>query len=195
MSTTKLELRTALGPVYRDVLPNLLRDCRPEEIPVIDLTPMFSDALSERHTVASHIRSAAVNNGFLYVKNHGDPNRGDCPVQAAGFELRLVRMLALLLDLAEHYWDDKATYPGADGVFNYYLPKSEEEIKKGFVGLGSHTDLQLFTLLWQDYVGGLQIFAKEGQWIRNRFKIEREEFPKREEVAKPLAPSTAVASG
>jgi isopenicillin N synthase-like dioxygenase len=32
--------------------------------------------------------------------------------------------------------------------------------------LGSHTDLQLFTLLWQDHVGGLQVLNKEGQWIK-----------------------------
>jgi len=37
--------------------------------------------------------------------------------------------------------------------------------KSGDVGLGSHTDLQCFTLLWQDEVGGLQILTPEGQWI------------------------------
>ncbi|RYP25881.1 hypothetical protein DL768_011645 [Monosporascus sp. mg162] len=297
MSTTKLELRTALGPVYRDVLPNPLRDCTPEEIPVIDLTPMFSEALSERHKVASQIRCAAVSNGFFYVKNHGIPTeviarckqqvlkfmrqpqeqkdlldsrkhskyyngyhghrktqispsesvdvreafsfryspeldpdhpmdisqipeevrpwirgedfvwegtrhlpgfKSDCLAYWGGcltLARRLVRMFALSLDLAEDYWDDKVTYPGADGVFNYYPPRNEEEIKKGFVGLGSHTDLQLFTLLWQDQVGGLQILTKEGQWIKNRFKIEREEFLKREEAAKLLAPSAVVVSG
>ncbi|RYO97313.1 hypothetical protein DL764_007336 [Monosporascus ibericus] len=297
MSATKLELRTALGPVYRDVLPNPLRDCTPEEIPVIDLTPMFSEALSERHKVASQIRCAAVNNGFFYVKNHGIPTEviARCEQQVLKFmrqpqeqkdlldsrkhskyyngyhgnkktqispsesvdvreafsfryspELdpdhpmdisqipeevkpwirgedfvwegtrhlpgfrndclaywgccltlarRLVRMFALSLDLAEDYWDDKVTYPGADGVFNYYPPRNEEEIKKGFVGLGSHTDLQLFTLLWQDHVGGLQILTKEGQWIKNRFKMEREEFLKRGDAVKLLAPSAVVING
>jgi isopenicillin N synthase-like dioxygenase len=73
MSTTKLELRTALGPVYRDVLPYPARDCTPEEIPVIDLQPMFSDEISERRKVSSAIRAAAVTNGFFYVKNHGIP--------------------------------------------------------------------------------------------------------------------------
>lgn len=34
------------------------------------------------------------------------------------------------------------------------------------VGLGAHTDLQSFTFLWQDSVGGLQVLTKEGQWIR-----------------------------
>ncbi|KAI0007389.1 Clavaminate synthase-like protein [Xylariaceae sp. FL0662B] len=268
MSVTKLELRTALGPVYRDVLPNPPRDCTPDEIPVLDLALMFSSEISDHKQVAFRIRSAAVNNGFFYIKNHGiseeviaqckrqvinfmrqpqekkdlvdsqrnskyyngyighrkaqispsesadvresfafryspelDPDhpmdisevpeevktwiRGedfvwqgtahlpnfkkDCLAYWGGcltLARRLVRMFALSLDLEEDYWDDKTTYPGADGVFNYYPPRSQEETEKTFVGLGSHTDLQLFTLLWQDNVGGLQILTKEGQWLK-----------------------------
>lgn len=75
-------------------------------------------------------------------------------------------MFALSLGLEENYWDDKVTYPGADGVFNYYPPRTVDEVENKFVGLGSHTDLQLFTLLWQDTVGGLQILTKEGQWLK-----------------------------
>jgi hypothetical protein len=71
MSITKLELRTALGPVYRDVLPHPPRDCTPHEIPVIDLEPMSSGELCERKKVSSAIKAAAVNTGFFYVKNHG----------------------------------------------------------------------------------------------------------------------------
>lgn len=52
------------------------------------------------------------------------------------------------------------------GVFNYYPTRTQEEIQEKFVGLGSHTDLQLFTLLWQDSVGGLQVLTREGQWIK-----------------------------
>ncbi|KAI0834565.1 Clavaminate synthase-like protein [Hypoxylon sp. FL0890] len=265
---TKLELRTALGPVYRDVLPNPPRDCTPDEIPVIDLAPMFSKDLSDRKRVAANIKSAATNNGFFYIKNHGIPEEtiAQCKQQVLNFmrqpqekkdliasrthskyfngylgnrqsqisrnesvdiresfsfrytpeldpdhpmeisevpeEVRrwirgeefvwkgtahlpdfkkdclaywgscltlarkLVRMFALSLDLEEDYWDDKVTHPGADGVFNYYPPRSAEEVQSNFVSLGSHTDLQLFTLLWQDSVGGLQILSKEGQWLR-----------------------------
>lgn len=71
MSATRLELRTALGPVYRDVLPYQPQDCTADEIPIIDLEPMFSSELSDRKKVASAIRTAAENNGFFYVKNHG----------------------------------------------------------------------------------------------------------------------------
>ncbi|KAI2621740.1 Clavaminate synthase-like protein [Hypoxylon sp. NC1633] len=254
---TKLELRTALGPVYRDVLPYPPRNCTADEVPVIDLAPMFSKELSDRKGVAAAIRSAATNNGFFYVKNHGIPKEtiAQCKRQVINFmrqpqekkdlvdsrkyskyyngylgkrraqisrsetadvresfgfryspELdpdhpmaiteipeewkgtahlpnfqkdciaywgscltlarRLVRVFALSLDLEEDYWDDKVTHPGADGVFNYYPPRTTEEVENNFVGLGSHTDLQLFTLLWQDSIGGLQILSKEGQWLR-----------------------------
>ncbi|KAI4863243.1 Clavaminate synthase-like protein [Hypoxylon rubiginosum] len=269
MSTvTKLELRTALGPVYRDVLPHPPRDCTADEIPVVDLAPMFSEDLADRKRVAGAIRAAATNNGFFYVKNHGIPKEtiSRCKQQVLNFmrqppekknlvdsrtyskyfngylgksktqisssesvdiresfgfryspELdpdhpmdieevseevrawiraeefvwegtshlpnfkedcvaywsscltlarRLVRVFALSLGLDENYWDDKVTHPGADSVFNYYPPRTVEETDNNFVGLGSHTDLQLFTLLWQDSVGGLQILSKEGQWLK-----------------------------
>ncbi|KAI1490363.1 Clavaminate synthase-like protein [Biscogniauxia mediterranea] len=264
-TATKLELRTALGPVYRDVLPNPPRDCTPDEIPVIDLGPLFSPLLEDRAGVAAAIRAAAINNGFFYVRNHGIPTetiercrqqivrfmrqpqalkdlvdsrahsryyngylgrrraqispgetadvresftfryaaeddparRGpvtadearwlraerfvwDGTAHLTGFReacvaywaaclalaRRLVRAFALSLGLQEAHWDASVTCPGADAVFNYYPPRSEDEIRGGYVGLGSHTDLQLFTLLWQDEVGGLQVLTKEGQWIR-----------------------------
>jgi isopenicillin N synthase-like dioxygenase len=79
---------------------------------------------------------------------------------------KLVRIFALSLDLPEDYFDSRVTYPGADGVFNYYPVTTREEKEGDAVGLGSHTDLQLFTLLWQDHVGGLQVLNKEGQWIK-----------------------------
>jgi isopenicillin N synthase-like dioxygenase len=79
---------------------------------------------------------------------------------------KLVRIFALSLDIPEDYFDSRTTYPGADGVFNYYPVTTEEETAKNSVGLGSHTDLQLFTLLWQDMIGGLQVLNKDGQWIK-----------------------------
>jgi hypothetical protein len=70
-STTKLELRTAYGPVFRDVLNTPPRDCTQEEIPIIDLTALYSDKLEDRKALASQIRATAVNTGFFYIKNHG----------------------------------------------------------------------------------------------------------------------------
>jgi isopenicillin N synthase-like dioxygenase len=79
---------------------------------------------------------------------------------------KLVKVFALSLGLPESYFDSRTTYPGADGVFNYYPTTTEEETVNNAVGLGSHTDLQLFTLLWQDMTGGLQVLNRDGQWIK-----------------------------
>lgn len=74
MATTtisKLQLRTAYGPVFRDVLNTPPRNCTAEEIPMIDLEPLYSTKLEDRKGLASEIRAAAVNTGFFYIKNHG----------------------------------------------------------------------------------------------------------------------------
>jgi len=71
ISTSKLELRTAYGPVFRDVLNTPPRDCTAEEIPIIDLGPLYSTKLEDRKALASEIKAAAVDTGFFYIKNHG----------------------------------------------------------------------------------------------------------------------------
>lgn len=70
-SCSKLELRTAYGPVFRDVLNTAPRDCTAEEIPIIDLAPLYSSKLEDRKALANEIRAAAVHTGFFYIKNHG----------------------------------------------------------------------------------------------------------------------------
>jgi isopenicillin N synthase-like dioxygenase len=42
-------------------------------IPVIDLAPSYSTALSDRQDVAALIRKACTTSGFFYVANHGVP--------------------------------------------------------------------------------------------------------------------------
>lgn len=71
IGTTKLELRTAYGPVFRDVLNTPPRDCTPEEIPIIDLSALHSNSILDRQELANEIRTACTNTGFFYVKNHG----------------------------------------------------------------------------------------------------------------------------
>lgn len=72
-ATTKLELRTAYGSVYRDVLSTPPRDCTREEIPILDLTALYSDSIADRKELALQLRATAVNTGFFYIKNHGIP--------------------------------------------------------------------------------------------------------------------------
>ncbi|RDW74819.1 hypothetical protein BP6252_05961 [Coleophoma cylindrospora] len=86
---------------------------------------------------------------------------------------RLTKVFALALDLKEDYFDALTTYPGADLAFNYYNPVGPEvggvsgdEVMSHEVGLGSHTDLQCFTILWQDMIGGLLILNRTGEWIK-----------------------------
>ncbi len=80
---------------------------------------------------------------------------------------RLVKLFALALDLPENYFDRVTDYPGSDGVYNYYPALTPEEVSlPAEVGIGSHTDLQCFTLLWQDMVGGLQVLNADSQWIK-----------------------------
>ena len=262
----QLELRTAYGPVYRDVSTKPPRDARPDEIPVIDIGGIHGD-LEARKALASKIKNAATGTGFFYIKNHGisqdaiqgaldaaksffsqsyeakaevdiqkgkyfngftgkktsmasptegldyresfswmylpeyDPIPKDSdavptevkewfrgedwiwdkcqhlPNFKAGcmqyyqeclqLARQLVKIFALCLDLPEEYFDSVTTYPGADGVFNYYPALSQEQTSSTIdIGLGSHTDLQCFTLLWQDMNGGLQVLNSEGQWIK-----------------------------
>lgn len=68
----KLELMTAYGPVYRDVLRTAPRDCDPSEVPVIDLSGIYGD-LKARRALAAVVREAAENTGFFYIKNAGIP--------------------------------------------------------------------------------------------------------------------------
>ena len=265
-SVIKLELRTAYGPVYRDVLNIPPREADAAEIPLIDISGIYGD-LTARKQLAEHIKQAAENTGFFYIKNHGitestihaalasakqfftqpdlkkeivskskskffngwsakrtahaspsesldyreafswryrpeyDPDpkdlssvpeevkpyiRGEEFVWDGTTHLprfkdgciaywqacltlarRLVKIFALCLDLPENYFDAVTTYPGSDGVFNFYPAMTEEEAAMSQdVGLGSHTDLQCFTLLWQDMIGGLQVLNKDGQWIK-----------------------------
>ncbi|KAI1202163.1 2OG-Fe(II) oxygenase [Nemania serpens] len=282
--TTQLRFSSGNGPVSRTVLKTPPRDALPSEIPIIDVSGIFSASKDARVSVARQVRDAATNNGFFYIENHGipseipeaarerlleffrqpratkelanvsqsryfngykpprsqrinpfesvdvretfswtydprfDPSVPDpaaVPPHIAQY-LRcedfhweatanlprfkedivrywrsclavaraLVRTFALSLDLPEDFFADKFTHPDAALALNYYPPlqapqgqgstsqgrgegegESEGEAE---VSIGSHTDFQLFTILWQDDSGGLQVLNRRGQWINAR---------------------------
>jgi hypothetical protein len=54
----------------------------------------------------------------------------------------------------------------SDSVINYYPANTAPKNATIDVGIGAHTDLQCFTFLWQDSVGGLEVLTKEGQWLK-----------------------------
>ncbi len=69
-SFTTLELRSAYGPVYRQVSTAPPRECTPDEIPIIDMSGAFGD-FQARSSLASEIKAASQSIGFFYIKNHG----------------------------------------------------------------------------------------------------------------------------
>jgi isopenicillin N synthase-like dioxygenase len=264
---TKLRLSSGNGIVERDVLRTPIRDALESEIPIIDLTGIFSGNLEDRQDVAQQIRKAATTNGFMYIKNHGidesipeaaysalltffrqdfatknranvkqskyyngykppqsqrinasesidhretfswtydpvfDPNvpsvgaipphiaqylrhetfHWDATANLPEFKpaivaywracLQLARALvhsfALSLDLPEDFFDAKFSHPDAALALNYYPPMEKPAVPSAEdrVSIGSHTDFQLFTILWQDDAGGLQVLTRDGQWV------------------------------
>ncbi|KAG5974950.1 hypothetical protein E4U55_007962 [Claviceps digitariae] len=82
----------------------------------------------------------------------------------------LTRTIALSLDLPETAFDSKIVYPDVTLNLNYYPPNPSCAAPSpgdpdARISIGSHTDFQLFTILWQDMVGGLQVLTRDGQWI------------------------------
>lgn len=83
----------------------------------------------------------------------------------------LQRAFALSLGLEETAFDEKSQWPDLGMAVNYYPPLSQEEANEAKtdgetkVSIGSHTDFQLFTILGQDQVGGLQVLSRSGQWL------------------------------
>ena len=79
----------------------------------------------------------------------------------------LVHSFALSLELPENFFDSKFSHPDAALALNYYPPitKPASPSAEDEVSIGSHTDFQLFTILWQDDAGGLQVLNRQGQWI------------------------------
>ncbi|KAK9799919.1 hypothetical protein SCARD494_01712 [Seiridium cardinale] len=84
---------------------------------------------------------------------------------------KLIRLFAMALDLPENFFDAITTHPGADAVHIHYpgvqeTPKpSSRDGQDIDVGIGSHTDIQCLTLLWQDLSGGLQVLSLAGDWL------------------------------
>lgn len=76
---------------------------------------------------------------------------------------KLIKLFALALDLPENYFDELFKTPGAIGrVLHYFAQDPKQE---NVLGIGAHTDIECFTILYQGQVPALQVLNNEGQWI------------------------------
>ncbi|KAJ5188560.1 Oxoglutarate/iron-dependent dioxygenase [Penicillium cf. griseofulvum] len=81
---------------------------------------------------------------------------------------KIIRIFALALGMPENYFDDVMTNPGADGLYTHYPATPVDTLENNGdvdVGIGSHTDIQCVTLLWQDMSGGLQVLSGSDEWL------------------------------
>lgn len=81
--TTQLLISSGNGPVSRTVLQTPLREAKPSEMPVIDVSGLFSASPAARRAVAMRIRDAATNTGFFYIAQHGIPATTTAAAHAA----------------------------------------------------------------------------------------------------------------
>ena len=90
---------------------------------------------------------------------------GEYAAQAYDLGLRLMRISALALGLAENHFDTFYSPMGHKLRLAYY-PEQAVEPEPGQLRNAAHTDFSGFTILRQDDApGGLQVQAPSGEWI------------------------------
>lgn len=80
------------------------------------------------------------------------------------FGKKMLRALALALDLKEDYFDEIYTKPMSRMRACYYPPQQPDwDVSK--IGIGAHRDYEIFTTVWQSPQPGLQVKGVGGDWI------------------------------
>lgn len=77
---------------------------------------------------------------------------------------KLIKLFALALNLPETYFDKMFKNPGAMGRILHYFPQPPNDSEQ--LGIGAHTDIECFTILYQGNVPALQVLNNEGEWIQ-----------------------------
>ncbi len=77
---------------------------------------------------------------------------------------RLLRAFAVSLGVAPDYFTRSFKKPVTRGTVVYYPPQPAEAGDDQF-GVAPHTDYGTITLLYQDQVGGLQVWSRRKEWV------------------------------
>ncbi|KAL2202606.1 putative isopenicillin N synthetase [Sarocladium strictum] len=77
---------------------------------------------------------------------------------------RMVTLFAQVLKLPSSYFDELVSTPGAMGRLIHYPPQKASD--PDALGIGAHTDIELFTILAPGTVPALQILNSSGEWIQ-----------------------------
>ncbi|ONH51758.1 hypothetical protein CcI49_35090 [Frankia sp. CcI49] len=80
-----------------------------------------------------------------------------------GLSARLMAAFAEALDLPADWFDDKFDRHTSYLNANFY-PAQPEPPEEGRMRRGAHTDIGSLTILYQDGIGGLQVFDRSGRW-------------------------------
>ena len=80
-----------------------------------------------------------------------------------GLAAKLMGLMALALDLDEHWFDEKIA-EHITGLAVLHYPALEEPPLSGQYRRGPHSDWGSLTILYHDGKPGLQILSPEGQW-------------------------------
>jgi isopenicillin N synthase-like dioxygenase len=78
---------------------------------------------------------------------------------------RLVRAVAMSLDLPENFFDAMYRHMGGTLMYNYYPPSGSVPMKATQWNFSPHTDYGVVTLLLQDALGGLEARNADEEWI------------------------------
>ncbi len=76
---------------------------------------------------------------------------------------RLMQLMALALELDEHWFDDKITDHITNLTVNYYAELTDS-VPTGVFRKGAHSDWGSLTILHHDGAPGLQIKSPDGEW-------------------------------
>src|SRR5438445_636951 len=76
---------------------------------------------------------------------------------------RVLRALALHIDLPENYFDDKTNFGNSILRPIHYPPITQDDIPN--VRAGAHEDINFITLLVGASAEGLQVLTREGEWL------------------------------